>query len=175
MSVNNKAKWIDTGYLQFAQIGPESLKVERLSMIMALNRSSFYHYFGEVSVFEKYLLERHIGCFKRMSKTFETCKNFHPDLIRKTTQYRSELLFHRQLLIHESTPRYRECFNTAKAFTEKKVFKLWATHINYQNNIDKYFSLYSAVRDYFLIHFNQLEEKEIQPVIRDIEVLLHGY
>ena len=161
-SPTNQTKWITLGYRQFGVQGPAALNIERLSMVVGLNRSSFYHYFAEVDIFEKYLLEHHIGRFQDLSKKLDQCQHFDPDFIHLVQHCREELMFHRQLLILESTPRYKSCFNSAKAFTEHKTFRLWAAHLDTQKKSAREFSLFQVVRDFSLLHFKQRDEQETQ-------------
>jgi AcrR family transcriptional regulator len=51
---NFRDSWLSSGYELFAQEGPDGIQVERLARILNLNKSDFYHYFGEI---ENFLLE----------------------------------------------------------------------------------------------------------------------
>ena len=165
--------WIEAGYRLFGQIGPEALNIERLSIIVGINRSSFYHYFGDISVFETQLLDHHIHRFKVLGEAISQCQNLDPDVIRVVTMFKEEMVFQRQLLIHESISRYKLCLNAARAYTEEKIFRLWSDYIKVQKKSTKEFSLYQTVRDYYLLHFDQSDEKEIQEVLQDIRILLN--
>lgn len=44
--------WVDVGYNLFAKEGMDGLQIERLARILQLNKSGFYHHFGD---FDGYL------------------------------------------------------------------------------------------------------------------------
>jgi len=174
-SSKSKTKWLEAGYQLFGKMGTSSLNVERLSLIVGLNRSSFYHYFGEIEIFENHLFDMHIDRFKIVSDAIDACINFQPDLIKVMGTFKLELEFHRQLLINESVSRYRTCFDRAKALTEEKIFRLWTAQNQRHQESTKDYSLFQAIRDFYLLHYQQTDEKEINSVVGDIQLLLHGF
>jgi len=54
--MNKEINWIENGYKAFAYEGPTSFKVERLAKATNKNKSSFYHFFGDMEVFTNKLL-----------------------------------------------------------------------------------------------------------------------
>ena len=44
----NLSVWTEAGYKLFAEEGLEGIQVERLARILQLNKSGFYHYFGDL-------------------------------------------------------------------------------------------------------------------------------
>ncbi|MEQ9593420.1 MAG: TetR/AcrR family transcriptional regulator [Cyclobacteriaceae bacterium] len=171
----NREKWIDSGYEYFGQMGPESLNVERLSMMVGLNRSSFYHYFSDVQIFESFLLEHHIDLFRELGQQLEHCQSFKPDLLNLLLSLKKQMAFHRQLLIHESVPRYKECFRKAKNFTENRTFELWSKQSHLAADRSEQKSLYKVIRDFYLMHYNQTEANDVHKVIDDIQSLFHDH
>ncbi|MFY0627741.1 MAG: TetR/AcrR family transcriptional regulator [Reichenbachiella sp.] len=156
----NKLKWIQTGYDLFGKMGPESLNVEKLSLLMGVNRSSFYHYFGDVNIYESQLLKYHISRFQQIWNSIKDFEQFDKQFVESIIQYTDELAFHRQLLINESTTRYKECFDEAKKLTEQLSFKLWSRYSALNENSKKDLSLYQAIRDYYLVHNKQTDNLE---------------
>jgi len=169
----NKWKWIIAGYRHFGEIGPEALNVEKLSMIVGLNRSSFYHYFGEVDLFEDALLKHHVDQFKSIGKIIVEFKEFQ-EMLHSMNNFTDEIKFHRQLLINEANPKYSKCFAEARMYTEKVVFKLWSKQGFPEEFSPKEFSLYQTVRDYFLLHYGQQKDEEVQAILKDIQLLMYG-
>jgi len=60
--------WITKGYRSFAYEGPNGLKVERLSNDVGKNKSSFYHLFGDLEIFQDNLLTYHLMQSKIITK-----------------------------------------------------------------------------------------------------------
>jgi AcrR family transcriptional regulator len=51
--------WIENGYALFAQDGLDGIQVERLAKMVSLNKSGFYHYFGDRESFLEELMKHH--------------------------------------------------------------------------------------------------------------------
>ena len=47
LGMNNSQRWMNEGYDLFAREGPEGIQVERLARVLGLNKSGFYHHFGD--------------------------------------------------------------------------------------------------------------------------------
>ena len=47
----NSSVWTEEGYCLFAKEGLHGIQVERLARILGLNKSEFYHYFGDIEGF----------------------------------------------------------------------------------------------------------------------------
>ena len=47
----NSSVWTEEGYRLFAKEGLDGIQVERLARILSLNKSGFYHYFGDLEGF----------------------------------------------------------------------------------------------------------------------------
>ncbi len=171
----NREKWIDSGYEYFGQIGPASLNVERLSMIVGLNRSSFYHYFSDTQIFETFLLEQHVDLFRELGVQLEACEAFKPDLLNLLLSLKKQMAFHRQLLIHESVPRYKTCFMKAKSFTESRTFELWSKYNHLDGDRNDQLSLYTVIRDFYLVHYDQTDATEVSATLNNIHSLFHGH
>jgi AcrR family transcriptional regulator len=172
---STKEKWIKTGYQLFGQVGTAALNVERLSIILALSRSSFYHHFGEIEVFENHLFKHHVSRYQKLKIHLDNCQSFNPDLLTLISHWKDEMTFQRQLLINESTPRYLQCFNDAKTITENKAYKLWSADEKVDTSPTKNFNLFQTIRDFYLIHYDQADEEEIRTTITGIQTLLHGH
>ena len=174
MRGNTKSKWIEAGYDLFGKIGVAAFNVERLSMIVSLSRSSFYHHFSDMEIYESELFDHHIKQYHQLSTQLEDCQTFDPDLLNLISSTPKVMAFQRQLLINEASPRFKACFDTARVLVEDRIYSLWLDYIGVKNEDPKEFSLFEAVRDYFLIHHDQSNDDDIQATIEDIQLLLHG-
>ncbi|MEQ9299068.1 MAG: helix-turn-helix domain-containing protein [Cyclobacteriaceae bacterium] len=171
-AVNNRKKWIDAGYELFSASGPQALNVERLSLLVGLNRSSFYHYFGDIDMYERELLNEHIDRFELLSTELKQCQSFDPEMLHLVKGKPLEIKFHRQLLVNESTPRYIDCFKNAKSHTEQTAFHLWSKFSELGSHPDAEFNLFETVRDYSLLHFEQAEDEKITSMLHDVKLLM---
>ena len=55
----NSSIWTEAGYDLFAEEGIEGIQVERLARILNLNKSGFYHYFGDLDGYCDELIKLH--------------------------------------------------------------------------------------------------------------------
>ncbi|MEO9802681.1 MAG: TetR/AcrR family transcriptional regulator [Reichenbachiella sp.] len=173
--LDNKQKWILTGYQFFGQIGPAAFNVEKLSNLVGLNRSSFYHYFGDMEVFESQLLAYHISRYAFFYELIKDYDKFDMLFNEEVMQYKAELAFQRQLLINESISRYKNCSDEARKFTEAKTYQLWSEFNQLNNDSEEEWTLFRAIRDFYYIHHGQTKEGESQTNPKDVLVLLHSY
>ncbi|MCR9249363.1 MAG: TetR/AcrR family transcriptional regulator [bacterium] len=173
--LNNKEKWILTGYDLFGRIGPEALNVEKLSNIVGLNRSSFYHYFGDIAVFESHLLDYHISKYQMFHDIIKDYDKFEMLFEDDVMRHKEVLAFQRQLLINLSVPKYNECSLKARTYTEKKTYELWSAFNNVEKDSEEQWTLFRAIRDFYYIHYGQADGQTDKTDPKDVLVLLHSY
>lgn len=173
--LTNKEKWILTGYEFFGEIGPEALNVEKLSNIVGLSRSSFYHYFGDIEVFESHLLNYHISRYEYFRDLIKDYDKFEMLFEDEVMQHKTELAFQRQLLVNVSVPKYNECSLKARTFTEEKTYQLWSEFSELKGDSDEQWILFRAIRDFYYIHYGQNGDKNEKSNPKDVLVLLHSY
>ncbi|WP_109830354.1 TetR/AcrR family transcriptional regulator [Reichenbachiella versicolor] len=152
---DNRNKWLQTGYELFGEIGPLALNVEKLSNLVGLNRSSFYHYFGDMDMYETRLLEHHVARFEVFGDLMKNYSNFEQLFGSEIMQHQDALAFHRQLLVNQSTARYKECSDKARVFTEQKTYELWNDYSKPQGEEKEKWEIFRALRDFYYIHFGQ--------------------
>ncbi len=165
---------MDAGYDLFGKIGTAAFNVERLSMMVALSRSSFYHHFSDMEIYESELFNRHMEHYNLLSGRVDDCQTFDPDLLQVVNEFKGAMAFQRQLLINESSPRFKACFDSARVLIEDRVYDLWLEYVGNNKDRARGFSLFETVRDYFLMHYDQNNDDDIKDTIQDIQLLLHG-
>jgi AcrR family transcriptional regulator len=141
-----KLKWLEEGYRQFADYGPDKLSINQISKEIGSSRASFYHYFGDIDVFIDELLSMHwkiIEAFHEVAK--KRCTKLVPDLYNELARHPESLRFNLQLFHNRHIPDYNYIFirtyeTGAKAFALKlfkahfklklddhEAYKLWLT------------------------------------------------
>lgn len=172
---NNKQKWLLTGYELFGDIGAEALNVEKLSNIVGLNRSSFYHYFGDLEVFEAHLFRYHIDRYEAFYQLIKDYDKFDMLFGEDVMNRKAELAFQRQLLVNTSVTRYRECSDEARKHTEEKTYQLWSEYSQLKGDSEEQKILFRAIRDFYYIHYGQSQSEGVYSNPKDVLVLLHSY
>ena len=127
----NKSKflWIKEGYTIFGRQGIVGLNVEHLSRRLNKNKSSFYHYFGDMENFQDALLAYHLERAAIIAARGEKCKNMDPDVINLMIATKDDLLFNKQLKLNLQNPAFKKCFDLAFEKITDSFMDKWAITI----------------------------------------------
>ncbi|HAI76582.1 MAG TPA: TetR/AcrR family transcriptional regulator [Microscillaceae bacterium] len=129
MLTDLKQPWILVGYALFANHGPQGLKVEVIARQVQKSKSSFYHHFADLEVFTELLLQYHLLQCAHIAEHERNCQQLIPDLIELLLSFKQDLLFSRQLRIHNQVPAFRRCFEAANALVGDALLEVWADSI----------------------------------------------
>ena len=91
--------WIKAGYKLLGKEGVDGVKVERLARILQLNKSSFYHYFGNMKTYLRSLLEYHVEMAKGIAPEIAGCENLDPDLLLLMIKHKGLFSWNRMFLL----------------------------------------------------------------------------
>ena len=168
----NKERWLEEGYAQFAENGPEGLSINKISKDLGVSRASFYHYFGDTDVFFEHLLEKHWDIVQQFNRNGQTgCKQLFPDLYQALSEHPVPLKFSIQLFRHRHIPAYNFLFiktyeSSAKAF----VLKLFAEHYQLNQPANELYNLWLTVGEtwYSRLNFNELSASTLQQHAEEI-------
>ena len=129
---SKQLEWIKTGYGLVAQHGFNNLNIESIAREMKKNKSSFYHYFGELDIFTSELLSYHVERSEDFSRRVGECESIQPSLIHVFLDYKHDLFFHKQLRIHRSNKEFQLCFERAFANYEAAFMDNWVDFLGLQ-------------------------------------------
>src|SRR6187549_2253938 len=126
----NISAWTEQGYALFAEEGLDGLHVERLARMLHLNKSGFYHYFGDMDGYYTELLSLHKLKAELYFNELSHVKQFDPEWFNVVIQFKVPVIFHIQLLRCKNT-----MFNqTAEGLDQKavgKIAELWSEYLGY--------------------------------------------
>src|SRR4051812_27070836 len=117
--------WLEAGYEIFSIGGPDALKVERIARIVGKSKSSFYHHFADLEIFQKKLLERHLKRMHVIAARGKLCKAFVPDYVHLMVEVKQDLLFNQQLRIHRQNLAFQLCFQHSVSIAEDGFIGIW--------------------------------------------------
>jgi len=156
--VTKRQKWIITGYEIVSEKGFEGLNVELLSNRMSRNKSSFYHYFGNIEKFRTELFNHHQQRAEELSQILKKGKSLVPDLVNAFIQFKVDMLFHKQIRIYREDEAFRKCIEKSYGIVEHSILEKWINHTELQHRPLFAKSLLSLVADNFFLnitnHFN---------------------
>jgi len=121
--------WIQQGYLKVAEEGFSNLNIESLARELDKSKSSFYHYFGDLEVFESGLLDFHIQQVEIFSEAIKACETIQPDVLNLFLEYKTDLFFHKQLRINRDKAEFKKCFEKAFSKVEEALLDKWTDYL----------------------------------------------
>lgn len=133
MRTTTELPWIEAGYELFSQLGPNGLKVEHLAKKAGISKSSFYHLFVDIEIFQEKLLEYHIEQANKMAAQSKSLHQLVPDVLLLFLEKKTALLFNRQLCIHRNNILYQKYSDKAIAIVEKHYFDKWVEVLDLKN------------------------------------------
>lgn len=142
-------KWIHTGYELFAQEGPEGIQVERLARILGLNKSGFYHYFGDMESFSKELIKHHYVVFNQFLHDAANCNTVDPEYAMVLLKHKTTVMAQMHLVRNKSNPMFYGAHQELDDNVSQAVLNIWAKHINIQNNPELVSQYFGIIRDMF--------------------------
>src|SRR5690349_6085614 len=96
--IKNSLAWVEGGYNQFALEGLDGLHIEPLARKLVLNKSGFYHYFGDLEGFSSELLHLHESKVTQFLQEIKETKTLDPDYLNLLVKYSTTVMFQTQLM-----------------------------------------------------------------------------
>ena len=144
---NHASVWTEQGYSIFAEEGLDGIQVERLARILQLNKSSFYHYFGDIEVFTTELFRLHEQKADVFYDEIKHIKTIDPEYFQKVVEHKVTMMFQVQLYHTKSKPAY---YNLAEMIDEKEgpiLQHVWNEYLGFGDNADLAVRYFVIVRD----------------------------
>jgi AcrR family transcriptional regulator len=146
---NSYEKWLQKGYSCFANEGLEGIRAERLARELGLNKSGYYHYFGDYEIFLDALLQYHKEQIPIFLSDAVRITSIDPDLIQILLKHEQKVLFHWQLVRNRTVPACRLCFETTNLIIDAKVAPLFGKYVSLENNEALVLNFFTLMRDSF--------------------------
>lgn len=174
MKTNTEQPWIEAGYEIFAKDGPNGLKVEHIAKKINISKSSFYHLFVDMELFQEKLLEYHLEKARNMSEQSKNCTAIVPDILNLFLENKNALLFNRQLCIHRNNQLFQTYSEKAIAIVENTYFDKWVEllGLHTQQHIAK--NILKIYTDNFLLRISNetLTYDWLLSLLDEIKILL---
>ncbi len=154
MVKDNKDIWIKSGYETFAVLGEIGLKIEPLAKKVGKNKSSFYHYFADLSIFIDELLAYHIEQSKVIAQKEQAAKNIDPALINIIVEHKIDILFNRQLRINSEQKRFQIILDKSNEIVGNAFVMLWVRDLDLRLNQNQLESIFELALENFYLQVN---------------------
>ncbi|MBX7226579.1 MAG: TetR/AcrR family transcriptional regulator [Chitinophagales bacterium] len=175
MKNNSEQAWIEAGYEIFAKEGPNGLKVEHIAKKVGISKSSFYHLFIDMELFQEKLLQYHLKNAAEMQQLAMDAKNIDPEMIQILVGKKKELLFHRQLCIHRDNKTYQTYFDKAQSVVVEAFFQQWVTLLGLESQKHIAKTILKVYTDNFFLRITEenLNIAWVRSLIQEIKLLVN--
>jgi AcrR family transcriptional regulator len=171
---NVNQSWIESGYLLFAQDGLYGLQVERLARIMNLNKSGFYHYFGNHDAFLEELMKHHVWVAGSMADDMSKIKQFDPEFIHVLLKYTTTVMVHMQLVCNRQHDLCKVYYTKVNDLVDAASLPSWAEFIGIPHNQELARRYFDQARDMFYTRItpDRMNEEYLKDLIYDVRELV---
>ena len=171
---NHASVWTEQGYSLFAEEGLDGIQIERLARILQINKSSFYHYFGDMEVYCAELLRLHEQKADIFYDEIRHIKTIDPEYFQKVVEHKVTMMFQVQLYHTKSKPAY---YNLAEMIDEKEgpiLQHVWNEYLGFDNNPDLAIRYFVIVRDmaYRRISLQNMTCEFLRKIFTEAKVVL---
>jgi AcrR family transcriptional regulator len=176
---NSKAyqAWINAGYDLFAQEGYDGIQIERLARIIDMNKSGFYHYFGDRDTYFKHLMQHHLNNADRLVDAVQSMHSFVPDYIQFLMHFSTPILVHKQLVRESHHPLFTTTFIEGNKKVDPTILPLWANFIGMREDPVLASRFFEFFRDMFFVRVNKqnLNYEFIHALCMEAKDIYHGF
>jgi AcrR family transcriptional regulator len=167
-------KWIQAGYELFAHEGPHGLQVERLARILGLNKSGFYHYFGDANTFIVELIDHHRDCIEQYVSEIHKLKDFDPGYLQLMIKYHTVVMVHMQLGKNRNNKLFSDVYADLNSTIALAISPLWANYVNMPDNPDLAIRYFEFVRGSFnaQVRFSDLKYEILHAIVHDAKLIV---
>ncbi len=141
--------WLRVGYELFAQDGPEGIQIERLARILDLNKSGFYHYFGNHDTYFQHLMSYHKHQAELLVAQIQTTETFMTGSIQYLSDFSTSVLVQKQLQRARHLALFAKTYAEVNNMIDTVTLPLWTDFIEMPDNPPLALLYLEFVRDAF--------------------------
>ena len=170
----NSAGWTEAGYNLFAREGLDGIQVERLARILQLNKSGFYHYFGDLEGFCLELLELHKKKVDDFVEEVYGIKKLDPDYLHLVISHAQTVMFQVQLIRNPNNHFLYAASEMVDKKVEVAIREVWCDYLNIPSDTELGIRYHAMVRDMFYtrISFQNLNYTFLHNMVADAKSIL---
>jgi AcrR family transcriptional regulator len=170
----NSASWAEAGYSLFAREGLDGIQVERLARILQLNKSGFYHYFGDLEGFCVELLDLHKKRINFFVEEVNGIKKLDPDYLHLVISHTETVMFQAQLIRYPNNPFLYAASEMVDQKVRVAIRELWYDYLDVPSDTEVGMRYYSMVRDMFYtrISFQNLNYTFLHNMVADAKSII---
>lgn len=143
----NAAIWIEAGYELFAREGLDAIHIERLARILHLNKSGFYHYFGDLEVFLDELLRLHRQKASHYLADIREVKTIDPEYFQIVVRHKVPVMFHMHIFRTKNKPEFTALAQTIDEEEQTIMGERWTAYLGFKGCSEAAIRYFILVRD----------------------------
>ena len=147
--VSSQQAWIETGYALFAKYGLEGIQVEPLARALGMNKSGFYHYFGDRDSFLEAMMQYHVLQGENLAGEYRKIEDFERDYVNVLMRFPMPMIVHMQLVRHKHIKLLNDYFNRINTFVDQEILPQWADYVGLSDNLPLALQYFEMIRDTF--------------------------
>lgn len=170
----NSSQWVEEGYTLFAKEGPDGIQIERLARILQLNKSGFYHYFGDLEGFFEHLLNKHTKKAELYLADIRKISTIDPEYLHLLVKHKMPTLFHMQLIRNKENPLFANLIERIDREERNALQELWSDFLGFHDEpalAMRYFDLING-KFYSRVSFSNFDYPFICGLITEAKVLM---
>jgi AcrR family transcriptional regulator len=150
----NVSLWAEQGYSLFAEEGLEGIQVERLARILQLNKSGFYHYFGDMEGFLAEIVKLHEVKVNDFLREVAHVKQLDPDYLQLVIKHTAFVMFQVHLTHEKNKHGFYHVAEVVDQRISVAIQHLWRDFLGVGTNSELAIRYYNMVRDTFYMRIN---------------------
>jgi len=150
----NASAWTEQGYALFAEEGRDGIQVERLARMLQLNKSGFYHYFGDMEVYGAEMLKLHDSKVDHFLRDVKAINSIDPEYLLLLIKHAPMVMFQVQLTRGANNPAFYHASEMVDQKVDLAVRRLWGDFFGLQRNSELAQRCHYVVRDMFYARMN---------------------
>ena len=151
---DSKEIWVKAGYETFALLGEKGLLIESLAKKVGISKSSFYHHFADSELFIEILLKHHLHQSRLMADKERQAATIDPELINILIEYKTDLLFNRQLRIGRENKNYNDTLTQSNRIIGDAFVMLWVKDLKLTLSQKQLEGIFELALDNFFLQIN---------------------
>ena len=144
----NASVWTEQGYSLFAEEGLDGIQIERLARILQLNKSGFYHYFGDLEGYCEEIVKLHHRKVDYFLQDVGKVNRVDPDYLLVLVKHAPTVMAQVQCTRHKHSQSFYQASEVVDRKLNSAIQQLWSDYLGVTNPdlVVRYFSI---IRDMF--------------------------
>ena len=172
-----KQQWIESGYQLFAIQGAKAFTVEGLAKKIGVSKSSFYHHFAEQICFIEELMKLHLLRSNQIADKEKKAQTIQPELINILIEHKLDLLFNRQLRIHQDDKLLKKTLQDSNRIIGQEFILLWMRDTNLPLTFNQANGLLSLALENFYLKINEenLNQEWLGQYFKELKLVAQNF